>query len=105
MPRLTCHYPGGYSGVREPGGNPRLRLDLAEGEAAEVSEEKAAQLLRDFPGYFTTDQAPAPRAAASTPASVPDPEPTTEEAEEATEVPAADETTDAAPRRRASRRK
>lgn len=55
MPKVTCHYPGGYSGVREPGGNPRLLLDLAEGATAEVSEEKAAQLLRDFPAYFTTD--------------------------------------------------
>lgn len=62
MPFVTCHYPGGYSGVREPGGNPRLRLDLAEGETGEVSAEKAAQLLRDFPGYFTTQEQPTPEA-------------------------------------------
>jgi hypothetical protein len=59
MPRLLCTYPGGYSGSREPGGNPRLRLDLAEGESADVSPEKAAQLLRDFPSYFTAMDAPA----------------------------------------------
>lgn len=66
MVRVTCRYPGGYSGVREPGGNPRLRLDLAEGETGVVSPEKAAQLLRDFPAYFTTADAPAPPAAADT---------------------------------------
>lgn len=63
--RLTCHYPGGYSGVREPGGNPRLLLNLAEGETADVPDVKAQQLLRDFPGYFTADKAPAARAAQS----------------------------------------
>ena len=74
MPLLTCHYPGGYSGIREPGGNPRLRLDLAEGATAVVSEAKAAQLLRDFPGYFTaaapriaSDDQAAPGTSASTP--------------------------------------
>lgn len=106
MPLLTCHYPGGYSGMREPGGNPRLLLDLAEGQTAEVSDAKAAQLLRDFPGYFTTDRAPAPRAAAA--ATTPDPEPpATEEAPEATDddAPATDDTTEAAPRRRQTRRK
>jgi hypothetical protein len=69
--RLTCHYPGGYSGVREPGGNPRLLLNLAEGETADVPEVKAQQLLRDFPGYFTADKAPAPRTAAAESAAPP----------------------------------
>ncbi len=103
MPRLTCHYPGGYSGVREPGGNPRLRLDLAEGSSAEVSEAKAAQLLRDFPGYFTTDHAPAARAAAveTVPATGDD------QAQEAATEPAApaDESTPAPAGRRGTRRK
>lgn len=63
MVRVTCRYPGGYSGVREPGGDPRLTLDIREGETADVSPEKAAQLMRDFPGYFTTAETPAAVAA------------------------------------------
>lgn len=68
MKRVTCRLPGGYSGIREPGGHPRLRLDLAEGDTVDVSDEKAAQLLRDFPGYFTAAENPPPLTAAPAPA-------------------------------------
>ncbi len=50
MPKITLTHDEPYSGT-DPG-NGGKRLDIRPGSSADVSEQKAAQLLADFPDRF-----------------------------------------------------
>ncbi len=56
MPKLTCLIDEYHSS--DAGDNHR-RIDVYEGQTVSVSAEKAAQMLRDFPSWFS---APTPEA-------------------------------------------
>lgn len=53
MPKIINTGAEDYSGHRDPSDPGAGLISIPAGAEAEVSDEKAEQLLRDFPGEFT----------------------------------------------------